>query len=85
MNNETVDESPLDARDVRRAYCIAVGAVPPLKKGQSVWVLNGPFWHEAVIVRRLPGGVYWAQLDSTPKKYGRVMVCSNTFGGVICD
>lgn len=76
------DHSPVDLREVCRAEVLRTCCLPHHKRGEELWVLNGPFWSRAVVERRLPGNVYAARFTDMPRGSNYVIICAQNYGGV---
>lgn len=78
-----VDSERADPREVMRASCIRVGAMPAVPAKRIVWVWHCGRWTKAKVKRRLPGGVYWVECILCPFN-GQGTTCSaNSYGGEV--
>jgi len=76
---------PEDGLGYSRAFCVGVGKLEALYKGDLLRVWYAGDYRLGRVGTRIPGGCYWVKLDHKLGKTSRVVVNCANFGGLVND
>jgi len=78
-------QKPEDGLGYSRAFCVGVGKLEALYKGDQVRVWYAGDYRFGRVMNKIPGGCYWVQLNVRLGKTSRVVVNCANFGGRVDD
>ena len=76
---------PVDGSGYSRAFCVNVGKLEALYRGDHVRVWYAGAYRMGRVSVSIPGGCYWVKLDLKLWKTSRVVLNCANFGGAVND
>jgi len=84
LNNGFINK-PDDGLGYSRAFCLAVGKLEKFGRGNRVLAWYAGTYRTGKFGARIPGGLYWLELESRSSIISRLMLRCENFGGRVND